>query len=873
MHKAIRHSFAARPFAAAAVAAALGAAFAPSSRADGAASTTIYESDFSTRVSAGAIPTADWLEMSYHTGPLAYSYTSWSSAWVPYNSQSSIQDGWAQVWLGSASTVPTVLVAEESGNPCLAFAGSGSKSGIVTHPLFNEFKTGTLRISIDLRAPTTWGTPNGAMLRVLPLYRSQMNNLNWGSASHEAPIGFGTDYNNGVAYSLPSAVYGNGSGGLAGSRIATNNRTGKWTRYIADIDFASGKSSVTAYDLGTDHPTSTSTATQIGSLSACPFYRQLTEARGGITGISIYVKGVDAGIDNTLNLANAALADNISIAWKASGASSFESVYENDFSKRRHRTISPAGTLSATLSAPDETTWTDTFSGYATVDQNSNAHGIVPAPAGTDGTQPIGVDGWRRLNGAGTAGAAVVNFGDAGGKTLRMRVAQGNEFVVVSQPLGRELSSGRVRFSADFRLPEEWRHNDFSGAYITLGTGAFASADKADYAALEIGNVGVSMAGTGQLSTFRPVYTTAGGKQTAQDAALVAKQWYRAVLTADIDSKTYDYALYSLGADAGPASREPEGEPVFSVSGATFANAITSIGSFALMAYGLGNGNNYVVRYDNLKVWTDAGSAAETLVYSNDFGTRTGLVSASRTAVVGAIDRQDDGFDGWTRRNSGMSAVFVQSAANPALAITGAGSHAYALQSLGTTVLDKRLRFTADIRPTSHYTDGARQGSFVFLGDDLFLQGNRNDADFFTSHCAVQFGFTKTGWFSGAGCHTGAVAVAYSGSTMLQSASLDPSHWYRFAVSADPSSQTWSATVYDMGREHPTPATPRGAVVASFNDLAWCNGAPVRGLSAIAVSAFFTPGWAPWDPEDPDAALFDNFRADATDGSFVIVVR
>jgi hypothetical protein len=44
----------------------------------------IYENDFSTRTSAGAIATTNWYEMSYHVGQLARNYDkNWDSDGAP----------------------------------------------------------------------------------------------------------------------------------------------------------------------------------------------------------------------------------------------------------------------------------------------------------------------------------------------------------------------------------------------------------------------------------------------------------------------------------------------------------------------------------------------------------------------------------------------------------------------------------------------------------------------------------------------------------------------------------------------------------------------------------------------------------------------
>ena len=57
----------------------------------------IYENDFSTRTSAGTIPTTNWFEMPYHVGVLARNYNkNWNGAGTPYEQPGQIQDGWAQ---------------------------------------------------------------------------------------------------------------------------------------------------------------------------------------------------------------------------------------------------------------------------------------------------------------------------------------------------------------------------------------------------------------------------------------------------------------------------------------------------------------------------------------------------------------------------------------------------------------------------------------------------------------------------------------------------------------------------------------------------------------------------------------------------------
>ena len=75
-----------------------------------------------------------------------------------------------------------------------------------------------------------------------------------------------------------------------------------------------------------------------------------------------------------------------------------------------------------------------------------------------------------------------------------------------------------------------------------------------------------------------------------------------------------------------------------------------------------------------------------------------------------------------------------------------------------------------------------------------------------------------------------------------------------------------------MGAEHPDPETPNGAFVRRFSNLAYCNGGPTAGISGFALAGFFVPGYSAWDPEDPDALLFDNVVVEAP-APFVMIVR
>jgi hypothetical protein len=76
-----------------------------------------------------------------------------------------------------------------------------------------------------------------------------------------------------------------------------------------------------------------------------------------------------------------------------------------------------------------------------------------------------------------------------------------------------------------------------------------------------------------------------------------------------------------------------------------------------------------------------------------------------------------------------------------------------------------------------------------------------------------------------------------------------------------------------MGALHPEMATPDGELVGLFDDLAYKNGGSDKGISGFALAAFGAPGFSPWNPDDPDAALFDNIRAEIEDKGLVLVFK
>ena len=829
----------------------------------------VYENDFSTRTSVGVLPTTNWYEMPYHIGQLAryYDYGSGSSRWIgpstPYDASDKIQDGWALAKLGGGNLYMAEPFVEinsveqvsegDATNPFMTVYGAGvERYTMATHPLFNEFSNGVLRISVDMRAPTESG--KFASVRLLPLCKADMNSLNWGHTSYSAPAGIGVQWVQSYGGAIPFLLFGDGTttGGGDGDYISGSVLARNWCRFVAEIDLDAKTVSCSASNLGLGNPTFDTEGTSVGSISGKRFYRPVTAESGPITGLGLEFWNTYA---DYYAVNDAVSVDNISVAWKAPGTDTFQSCYENDFAVRKYRTLTPPG--AATGSYEGSAVAYDTFKSYIqgtkiVPDSNIDLKDVVP--------QPLGIDNWRRINDWGTGGAHVIGLDDSNfGNVLRL---SGPEFVCVSQPLGQNIASGKVRMSADVRLPDQWYWDAARLAVVDMGAESFASTLYYDFANNRVGSVGV---GGDSSSDFRPFYKTSAGDQYG-GVACTPSNWYRLVRTADIDAQTYDYALYHI------VNGAAESTPVFSVSGQTFGKEVRSIGAFALMGYAPGTTTDTAILFDNVQIWKDADTAQETLVYSNDFSTRRRLVNVARADVAPIIDRVDSGVDGWVRRNNGTAGAFVQASENPALAIVDPGSHAYVFHPFGKTVTSGILRFRVDVRPPARWQWDVYQGAGVILGDDVFLQGNRNGSDSFITHACVEFGMESAASTADAcGLYVGAVPYLRSGNANQTGEALDTTHWYRFCVSAPLDAETYSVKLYDMGTTHPGATSPNGTLVWEFANLAYRNGRPANGVSGFALSGFGAPGYSAWNAEDPDALLFDNVKVETPPGMSIIV--
>lgn len=843
----------------------------------------IYENDFTTRRSAYALPTSSWYEMAYQVGPLARNYNKqWELINTPYIEQSNVQDGWALANIGrndntyvmAAPVVVTNSLEEvPEGDPANQFVTvygtTSARTALAVHPLFNSFSNGVLRISADFRAPVRLetGAATDMYLRIAPICKSQMDNLNWtSSATLNSPTAFGIQWRTikddiAINGAVPFLMSGEGDTTSAiGFDFSRTSLGRNWCRLVANIDFDAKTVECKAYNLGLGNPTRETQGTLINTSGSKQFYRPVTAANGPITGIGLYFRKVFAtsGV-----VTNAVCVDNLAVSWKAPGATTFQDCYENDFSVRRYRTLTPPGTTNVTYDAYERVTVTDSYNYPADTtkvvpDSDTTLKNVSP--------QPLGVDSWRRINDDGLGEVVVTDSAlPYCGPVLAVKANE--KFACVSQPLTQEITSGKVRMVADICKPNQWYWR-YRRAAIDMGTTSFASTLHKDFNLNRIGEVGIGASESDSETAAYPRYYDNTGEHYMTSTNCPGRTWWRVVRTVDIDNQTYDFEIYRL---VNGATNEP---PVVSVTGVNFRQEVRSIGSFALIAYGPGNEGSKAILFDNIKVWKGAGTAQETLIYSNDFTTRTRSLDVSRVKLATMIDRQDCGTDCWIRRNNGVADIYVQQAENPAVAVASGNQYAYLLQPFGRTVTHGTVRARVDIRPANLWQWSIERGAYLYLGDDTFLQGNLSQAAHFTSGRHVIVGVVPESTAADdQGLYYGSVPSVSSGSESVRGTALATTNWYRFCVTAPLDSPTYSVKVYDMGPTHPEMTTPNGTLVQSFDGLAYQNGAPVSGLTCFGLAEFGSAGTLPSDPEDPGNVFFDNIQIETTSRGFMLILR
>ena len=829
-----------------------------------------YRNDFSVRT--GKVRgMGGWLSMPYANGAAAYNFDE-TKFWptLPYEDASKVQDGWVKARLNAGGTSADVEIAGTD-NKYLRFTATNTVEGTaVMHTFGNEFSNGVLRIRCDLRAIISWSGANGGEVRMMPLCKAFVNPNAWtGNVTVPANWGFteegwytysillgGDQWNNAIANYIPSSK--------------PKCTAGHWYRYVTDLDFDNGQISCTVYDQGDGlQPFAGENGTLVGQVGPTRLYRQLSAETGPVVGIAIRTKkysGSNPVVDSSLPAI-----DNLAVSWKAPGSVSFASCYENDFSERRSRTLVQESPRHYYVY--DEPVDSLTFTGYAAASSKTAAGTpILQTSLGAahrNETAPNGTDGWRRLNVDGNGDLHVVkgDSADAGG--VMLRASKGYNFVIGANSFGQKVTSGKVRFSGDIRAPDKWIWYNLAG--FIVGGDSFYSA-----ATDNVWTSPACVAGLGgnNNTELRPYYMDASGNGVIPAGTCTWTTWYRVIITADIDAKTFDYVLYKYGANSPSPDWVPtQSDLVYEATGCAFRSTFADdgISSFAVYSYGHNTINlpDSNVYFDNIRVWKDAGTANEKEIYRNLFSERTVWLEtpSSRGVILTNTFNADNGQDHWIRRNNagGDGECYITSTGNPCVAASAYNGTVRAVQSLGYHYRQNTVYAQVDIRPPAKWVWTAGRQTNIEFGDDEYRQGNYYSGNPYTGAIAFTAGFTAaTGASDATGAYTNVCLFAGrgdgSGGIVQQTiaATIDTSHWYRFKFKASKGEGKWALDIYDQGAMHPAADSADGTLVASLANLAFVK-VPDGGLSAVGIYSSGNRNGAS-EPEDPGLALFDNIK-------------
>ena len=849
----------------------------------------LYSNDFSVRTSADPVPRAGWFVKNY-TWPSALSYGYGEQNYTPlspYDDPSHLQDGWAKIVatnIGLQNVNFWVRSNEDSSNPMGVFSNQSGKYGsqeqiMAVQTLHNAFSNGVLRFSVDIRAPGK-KTPNGSYFRVKPLFA---NRTSPGSTAY-APyvLSFGPS-NAGETLQVIGS-----DGNWAGSPTASAGITyegvqrSHWYRYEVDLNLDTSKYSAKIYDLGTPQPApdTATPATAVANCSGKSLYRRVAE-QGPVCGIGLHSLSMSAysarsSTENTLVYTNAVCVDNLRVWWKPTGsAAAFGEdnlVYENDFATRRFRSVQ--GTTSSTATADSlAVPASDTYTHWGACETNKvnvNRNFMEPGVTGRDGWKSMH---WTQGN------CTVADMEDAGGNALAFVTS--NDYIKVSHRIGRRITSGKVKFEGDLRLPHKWNGNTSRTFTLCLGDDTLDSGENVGYA-IRVGVSGVK----DNADAFYPyTYTEQSIARTASDVTLTSNNWYRVRVVADLSTSTYDWFLYDLGPQAGGFDRTEPETPVYSRTNVGFYlnNGLTEFTKFAIYAYASWTTWKGAEVVDNLRVSVGTDGVNWTPVYENDFTTRV-RYGARTTPEAKLLDKDVNraGLDNWMRRGKydGDWIVRDMGNGNPCLAFEDEQNIAHAQHMLGKPVVNGRLKMRVDMRPPTRHTDYSAQLARFYVGGDEYAQGELGTNSSvhatlrkFDNTVVGYFGFARAGESSSFGFYSRAKLTAYDGTTHSDYVISGDAryNWYRFLATFDVGRLKWRLDVYNQGTTRPTLDSPNGTLVKSFTDLNFWNVDPA-GISAFGLAAGASSGTQP-HTADTYGLLVDNIVIERVPSGTLLIVR
>ena len=879
------------------------------------ASLVPYVNDFSQRTSA-AIPSGRWMETEYKTGSLARRLAaSEITTYSPYANEGEYQDGWAakKIW-GSASGKTGFSVVSDNGNQVVMANGmSGSydtTDTAVIQPLGNEFKNGILKISVDIRTPPqtdSFVSSDRAYALCAPVFKSELDVTSSGVGM---PLYFGPASLNHDGYKLRAVSRGRRSissnDEFFGQNDAQNNITaGSWVRYEAFVDLSAGTYTAVFNDLDSGAVTDFRQWAGATAPKTMSFVTAMTGETGGIAGLAFLVRGLKES-----DTAVAPMFDNVSVSWKAPGSSAFVSVYENDFSVRRYRSVEPAGTTSGDYPLVQTTNVVNSVgydSGFA-----SNEYSGSPTDSSVlvsaSSTDINGRDGWHRFAGK-SAQYSVINPNKNGGKGWNngavLRATKEYSRGYIATPLGQRISSGKVRLYFDLRQGSKTRLSSnvskgfalcllggnkvYSAAYNSLvdtdaktsdnytkeilsgkalcGAGYYRSSSS------EVQNCYiVSCTGT---SSFKADYKNDSGSTVEASRTY----WHRYIVTADLGSKTFTFKVYKYGKIGQPADWDHTGsDKVAEGSNSFLSDAPDYIDSVIIATQGNGDYNTTATvdsvsegkfpLFDNIRVCRVNDDGSDGLeIYRCDFGGSTRRTECEAASLAAGSGRE--GADRWVTRGSTHYAADVREFADgdQVMVVDRLNNvERYLVQSFGSVAKNlSTIDVVADIRPADAWAN-ANGCAQVEMGGDDYYQGNRG----WRLLPRVFFGFRESAGTKSVGLFKDIKFAAGTESVVkLSDMTVDSSHWYRFRTKVNLKDRKFSVSVYDQGIDKPLPGTENGTFVTAIADIsAKVDSVTTLGVAAKGVVSRFGGG-----TDDPSVVMVDNLAVDIIPSGLHVILR
>lgn len=794
----------------------------------------VYVNDFSSRTSAGVVPSREWREAPYAVGKLVNdSYTD------PFG-EAVLQDNWIK---GPNNCKGFAHVVDDNGNQeaLLSYDTTPESAAhvIVKQRLGSTFLSGVVTAQCDFRPPKSWNQ-----------YTPRSVRLVLGDEAFFSPETGANDYMNYIAAGAGVSYDANAYKFYKFGTVTTSDaKQGVWYRVVLTANLATKKYDAAIYEMGAEHPAldaATPETPPAWSETGVNFYSEDKNVQAaGISSIALFGYGVGGSADSG-ERDSTALFDNIRV-WHDG-----ELCYENDFTTRRSRNLTAGATASATYPVPS-TPATNVYSYGSATDLLAARDAQLPE-------QPVGVDGWRRLNKDLTAMLKRVEFhGDYAGEVSDSTTKSG----WAGHTLGQSFAGGKVRMAADVRTTGLSDASD-ARVSIALGNNEMYNGNYNTYANGYAAMAGVSSDKqvVGGYTERKPVhFTRNNNSRTAvkSDVWVRQAQWMRLVIEADIDNQTYDFTIYRQGgSEEHPAYGAADGTVLHSVTGIPFANQVNSISSFALACYGA------TAYFDNICIWHTPNGGSIKLLYYDTFTERMVCGHSAEDALVGTIAKNPVGIDGWTRLGRNPGEIFLTSEGTIGFGQLPDTPAVYAVHDLGGVFKSGRLTTQFDMRAPTKYNASGRN-AYVWLGGERLRDGSLNKDDDYLTWRACGAGFAGGTFAAFNGDENG------GGSNVFESG-VEPGHWYRFVMKADIAESKSEITVYDMGTERPVMNAARPATaVWTYSGLPFRRGInALGGLSCLAIQAAGTEYVSPFDSKEARLEI-DNIRVTHSGGLIIVI--